>query len=58
MIEPTIQAASSGVPSWNLMPGRALMVHSVKRALGVMDWQSRHSGRPSVLGITRFSIMV
>ena len=28
-------APSSGVPSWKVMPGRALMVHTVWSALGV-----------------------
>ena len=27
----------SGVPSWNLMFGRSLMVHEEKSALGVID---------------------
>ena len=30
--------AVSGVPSWNVMSGRTVMVHSVKSAFGVIDW--------------------
>src|SRR5215471_8834163 len=30
--------ASSGSPSWNLMPGRSVIVHCVKSALGVTDF--------------------
>ena len=31
----TIAAPSSGVPSWNVTPGRTLMVQTVLSALGV-----------------------
>ncbi len=30
--------ASSGVPSWNTMPGRRLMVKDVKSSFEVIDW--------------------
>ena len=31
-------APSSGVPSWKVMPGRRVIVHTVPSALGVTDW--------------------
>ena len=34
----TRAAASSGVPSWNLMPSRSVIFHSVKSALGSTDF--------------------
>ncbi len=34
----TSASALSGVPSWNVMPSRSVIVHSVKSALGVTDF--------------------
>ena len=34
----TNTSASSGVPSWKVMPGRSVTVHFVWSAFGVIDW--------------------
>ncbi len=51
----TIAAPSNGVPSWNVTPERAVMVHSVKSSFGVIDSARYGAALPSAVGIARVS---
>src|SRR6185503_15480680 len=50
-----IAAPSNGVPSWNVTPARALMVHSVESAFGVIDSARYGAALPSAVGIASVS---
>src|SRR4029078_7468435 len=50
-----IAAPSNGVPSWKVTPARALMVHWVKSAFGVMDSARYGVGTPLSFGIANVS---
>ena len=48
-------SAVSGDPSWNVMPGRSAIVHSVKSEFGVTASARNGTNSPSPLGTVRVS---